>query len=110
MKRLLASVVAILWLFSAGASAQVRELTSPAGTGSGQPNLAVSPDGRVYLSWIERLGEGTFSLRFATLEKDGWSTPRVIAEGSNWFVNWADFPSMVALPDGSLAAHWLIKN
>jgi hypothetical protein len=28
----------------------------------------------------------------------------------NWFVNWADFPSMVALPDGSLAAHWLVKS
>jgi hypothetical protein len=56
------------------------------------------------------LGEGRFSLQFATLEKDGWSTPRVIAEGSNWFVNWADFPSMVALPDGSLAAHWLVKS
>jgi Neuraminidase (sialidase) len=26
--------------------------------GSGQPNLSVSPDGRVYLSWIERLGGG----------------------------------------------------
>jgi hypothetical protein len=56
------------------------------------------------------LGEGRFSLRFAALEKGGWSTPRVIAEGSNWFVNWADFPSMVALPDGSLAAHWLVKS
>jgi hypothetical protein len=92
MKRLLISVVAGLCVCSATISAQVRELPSPAGTGSGQPNLAVSPDGHVYLSWIERLGEGRFSLRFATLEKDGWSTPRVIAEGSNWFVNWADFP------------------
>jgi hypothetical protein len=110
LKRLLISVVACLCVFSATTSAQVRELPSPAGQGSGQPNLAVSPDGRVYLSWIERLGEGRFSLRFATLEKDGWSTPRVIAEGSNWFVNWADFPSMVALPDGSLAAHWLVKS
>ncbi len=110
MKRLLMSVVASLWLFSTSASAQVRELVSPAGAGSGQPNLAVSPDGRVHLSWIERLGEGRFSLRFATLEKNGWSAPRVIAEGSNWFVNWADFPSMVALPDGSLAAHWLVKS
>src|SRR5262245_30218044 len=110
MKRLLMSVVACLWMFSTTASAQVHELPSPAGTGSGQPNLAVSPDGRVYLSWIERLGEGRCSLRFATLEKDGWSTARVIAEGSNWFVNWADFPSMVALPDGTLAAHWLVKS
>src|SRR5262249_54220648 len=44
------------------------------------------------------------------LEKGGWSTPRVIAEGSNWFINWADFPSMVAMPDSSLAAHWLVKS
>ncbi len=110
MKRLLMSVVAVLWLFSTIGFAQVRELPSPAGQGSGQPNLAVSPDGRVYLSWIERLGEGRFSLRFAVKEKDQWSAPRVIAEGSNWFLNWADFPSMVVLPDGSLAAHWLTKN
>ena len=102
--------VLVLWLFPMLASAQVRELASPAGPGSGQPNLAVSPDGRVYLSWIERLGEGRFSLRFAVKEGDGWSAPRVIAEGSNWFVNWADFPSMIALPDGSLAGHWLVKS
>lgn len=99
-----------LWLLPLLAFAQVRELPSPAGPGSGQPNLAVSPDGRVYLSWIERLGEGRFSLRFAVKEGAGWSAPRVIAEGSNWFVNWADFPSMIALPDGSLAAHWLVKS
>ena len=110
MKRLLMRVVFGLWLFSIVSFAQVRELPSPAGQGSGQPNLAVSPDGRVYLSWIERLGEGRFSLRFAVKEKDQWSAPRVIAEGSNWFVNWADFPSMVVLPDGSLAAHWLAKS
>jgi hypothetical protein len=110
MNKALMSIFTCLWLFSVHGFAQVRELLSPAGQGSGQPNLAVAPNGRVYLSWIERLGEGRFSLRFATLEKDGWSTPQVIAEGSNWFVNWADFPSMVALPDGSLAAHWLVKS
>ena len=90
--------------------AQVRELSSPAGAGSGQPNLTVAPNGRVYLSWIERLAENRFSLRFSVKEKDSWSTPRVIAEGENWFVNWADFPSMIALKDGSLAAHWLVKS
>jgi hypothetical protein len=100
----------ILLLTSTLAQSPVRELPSPAGPGSGQPNLTVSPDGRVYLSWIERLGEGRYSLRLVTKERDGWSSPRVIAEGPNWFVNWADFPSMIALPDGSLAAHWLVKN
>jgi hypothetical protein len=108
------SLLVLLWLLPALALAQVREMVSPAGAGSGQPNLTVSSSGQVYLSWIERLGEGKFSFRFsvreADKESDGWSSPRVIAEGSNWFVNWADFPSMVALPDGSLAAHWLVKS
>jgi hypothetical protein len=99
MNKALMSIFTSLWLFSAPGFAQVRELPSPAGQGSGQPNLAVGPNGRVYLSWIERLGEGRFSLRFATLEKDGWSTPRVIAEGSNWFVA----PSF----SGRLGAKWL---
>lgn len=110
MNKLRIGVLAGLMLLPVIRFAQVRELPSPAGLGSGQPNLAVSPDGRVHLSWIERLGEGRYSLRFATKEGNGWSTPKVIAEGSNWFVNWADFPSMVALPDGSLAAHWLAKS
>jgi hypothetical protein len=30
-----------------------REIDSPAAAGSGNPNLSVEPDGRVYLSWIE---------------------------------------------------------
>ena len=110
MNRLWVGVAASAWLFSTLGLAQVRDLPSPAGPGSGQPNLAVSPDGRVHLSWIERLGGGRYSLRFSTKEGEGWSAPRVIAEGANWFVNWADFPSMVALPDGSLAAHWLVKS
>jgi hypothetical protein len=110
MNKFRINLIAVLLLLPGAALAQVREMISPAGAGSGQPNLAVSRDGRVYLSWIERLGEGKFSLRFATKEGDGWSSPRVIAEGSNWFVNWADFPSMIVLPDGSLAAHWLVKS
>lgn len=110
MHRLQINILAVIVLLPILALAQVRELPSPAGAGSGQPNLAVSPDGRVYLSWIERLGGGRYSLRFSTKDGDKWSVPQTIAEGSNWFVNWADFPSMIALPDGSLAAHWLVKS
>ncbi|MCH8854177.1 MAG: exo-alpha-sialidase, partial [Planctomycetes bacterium] len=40
----------------------------------------------------------------------GWSGARTIARGQDWFVNWADFPSMAALADGTLAAHWLAKS
>ena len=33
-----------------------------------------------------------------------------VAEGDNWFINWADFPSVIGLNDGSFAAHWLVKS
>ena len=89
----------------------VRELGSPAGPGSGEPNLAMAPDGRVLLSWIEPAGEGRHVLRYARLDGNGsWSPPRVIAEGAGWFVNWADFPALAVLPDGTLFAHWLAKS
>ena len=67
----------VLLLTSATAQSRVRELPSPAGPGSGQPNLTVSPDGRVYLSWIERLGEGRYSLLLAIKER-GLKMPKDI--------------------------------
>ncbi len=97
-------------LYAGPACPQVRDLPSPAGPGSGQPNLTVAADGRVYLSWIERPDDSRSALRFSVKVADGWTAPRVIAEGSNWFINWADFPSLLALPDGSLAAHWLVRS
>jgi hypothetical protein len=73
-------------------SPAVREIDSPAGPSSGEPNLFATADGRVFLSWIERTGEKRHALRFAVREGGKWSEPRVISEGDNWFVNWADFP------------------
>lgn len=88
----------------------VTSLESPAPPGSGEPNLHTAPDGRVFLSWIETAGSSGHRLRFATRDGRKWSEPRTIAEGTNWFVNWADFPSLVALSDGTLVAHWLVKS
>lgn len=87
----------------------VKMVETPAARGSGEPNLAVGDDGRVYLSWIEPAGGDGHALRFSHWEGEGWSGPRTVASGSNWFVNWADFPSVAALEDGTLAAHWLAK-
>ena len=39
-----------------------------------------------------------------------WSAPETVAAGKDWFVNWADFPSVAVLPDGALFAHWLRKS
>ena len=90
-------------------SATIGSIASPAGSGSAEPNLAVAADGRVYMSWLEESGSG-HALRFAALEGEQWSTPRTIREGIDFFVNWADFPSITVLDDGRLAAHWLQRN
>lgn len=86
---------------------RVDPLVSPAGDSSAQPQLSTSPRG-VLLSWIERGDQST--LKFAERTATGWSEPRVVAAGDDWFVNWADVPSVQRLDNGTLAAHWLQMN
>jgi len=100
-----------LLLSQAGVIAQAAEpLRSPAAKGSLAPNLTVGPAGGVYLTWIESQGGGGHALRFARRSDADWSAPRTIAKGDDWFVNWADFPSLAVMPNGELAAHWLQKS
>lgn len=88
----------------------VVQMENPAGPGSEEPNLSVAPDGRIFMSWLEPVSEG-YALKFSIRGNQGeWSAPQTIAQGDNWFVNAADFPSMAVMPDGSLAAHWLGNN
>jgi hypothetical protein len=94
----------------AGPALVITESESPSGPDTREPELFVTADGRVILSWVEKTGEKRHALRFAVRDAAGWSEPGTAAEGENWFVNWADFPSVVALADGSLAAHWLVKS
>lgn len=86
----------------------IRELTSPAVPNSAQPQLSELGN-RVVLSWIERSGD-TAALRFSERTDAGWSAPQTVASGANWFVNWADVPSVIPLQHGALAAHWLQKS
>lgn len=83
-------------------------LATPAGPFSGEPNLVTGADG-VYLSWLERSDAG-HALRFARWEGEGWSEPGMVMDRDDLFVNWADFPAMTVLDDGTLAAHWLEKS
>ncbi|HEX6161525.1 MAG TPA: sialidase family protein, partial [Thermoanaerobaculia bacterium] len=62
------------------------------------------------LSWLEPVQEKRYSLKFASYEKGSWSEARTIVTRDDFFVNWADFPSIVADARGTLFAHWLQKN
>jgi len=88
----------------------VTELATPAGDFSGQAHLSSTPGGTAVLSWLEPTSGDGMVLKFATLPRDGdrWSEPASIAEGEDWFINWADFPSVVPMSDSVWAAHWLV--
>ena len=86
----------------------IRPLPTPAAADSGEPQLSTSAGG-VILSWIERRGAQA-ALRFAERIPGGWSAARDVASGADWFVNWADVPSVMRLASGELAAHWLQKS
>ena len=86
----------------------VESIPSPAGRDAAQPQLAAEGD-RLLVSWIERSGDRA-TLKFADRTTTGWSEPRTVVTGADFFVNWADVPSVVRLADGSLAAHWLQKS
>jgi hypothetical protein len=77
------------------------------------PSL-VSVDKGVLLTWLEPTGPAKeptgHRLRFSRLSEGRWSAPVTVASGSNFFANWADFPSAAQAPDGSLVAHWLAKT
>lgn len=89
-------------------SLRVEPITTPAASDSAQPQLHVSSRG-VILSWVERNGAGA-TLKFSEKNGAGWSAPRIVASGKDWFVNWADVPSVIRLDDGTLVGHWLQKS
>lgn len=86
----------------------LQSVSTPAAAGSAQPQLSVSKRG-VLVSWIERAGD-LATLKFSERTASGWTPARTVASGRDWFVNWADVPSVLRLPSGALVAHWLQKS
>jgi hypothetical protein len=89
---------------------KIQEAGSPAGPDSREPEMSMTPDGRIILSWIEKVGEKRYALRFSVRNGSAWSEPLTVSEGDNWFINWADFPSVISTGGQTMAAHWLVKS
>lgn len=98
-------------LFLAGALALAPDSVEFAGApGSGKPSLAIGRGGRAILTWLEPAGTDRHALRFAVRTAGRWSAPRTIRESDRFFVNWADFPSLVETEDGQWVVHFLEKT
>jgi len=117
VKYSLATIVIVCMLAGCQKANQDEQLTdwspklieNPASLKSNVPNLVTAPDGALYLTWIDQMANDIHRLRMARWVDEGWSEPTTIAKGSDWFVNWADFPSLV-VHDDYMAAHWLVKS
>src|SRR5690606_7008883 len=81
----------------------------PADAQAAQPDLVRAGNGDLLLSWISPQADGHL-LRHARSSRGQWQPPRTIAEGADWFVNWADTPHLLASADGALWAQWLRKS
>ena len=109
------AVVILMWgcneTLTSNAGSTLEELPSPVGHG-GEPNLFVMDDGRPILSWVEYVNDTADALMFSIFDNGNWSGGKVVAQGSDWFVNWADFPSIAVFSGSSesMAAHWLQKS
>jgi hypothetical protein len=89
------------------------------GADTAQPSVAVEPGRGFIVTWQRRAGERA-TLEFAAVAPGCDGVRRgVIADSSTsgadgnaarWFVNWADFPSLVVLDNGDWVAHWLQKT
>lgn len=95
----------------AAASPVIEAWTLPTPAGAAQPDLVAAPDGALLLSWMEPAGNDALRFRLSQWKggaaQAAWTPPVTIAEGGDFFRNWADTPHVFALEDGSLWAHWL---
>jgi hypothetical protein len=87
-----------------------RALPSPAPPASLVPQLTRLSQGRVALSWQERLESGGYRFSFAIRSAQKWSQARSIASGPDISMFTADLPGLAQLPGGALLAYWEVKD
>ncbi|UXI68174.1 hypothetical protein [Tahibacter amnicola] len=105
------AVIVALGLAVAPAGAAIRStpVPLPMQGHAAQPGLDTDAKGDIYLSWIATAAKG-HQLRFSRWDGKGFTVSATVAQGTRWFVNWADVPGLRVMPDGALVAWWLEKT
>ncbi len=108
------AVFILSWVISAcqtlgQSSQQSRFIENPAAIGAQFPYLSSLPDGSMLMSWVEGTGSH-HALKFAIYHQERWVRSGEAMRGSAWYVNWADYPAVVAIDDSFWIAHWRVKS
>jgi len=82
-------------------------INNPAETGSRFPNFYQDKSGTIYMSWLTSIEEEIYALRYSKYGDNGWEYPETVMVDTDFFVNWADFPSVVGTDGEAFAAHRL---
>lgn len=116
MKKVIFPFLSFLFLLScskeqknAESTLSVVQSVSPASSRSATPYLFTDKNNTTYLSWTEKTDSMNL-FKYAKLESGAWTTSSLITSGNTWFVNWADYPMIVADGSDNLIAHLLNKN
>ena len=86
----------------------ISEFKNPATNQSQYPYLFTA-DSTLYMSWLSTTQNGSV-LNFSSYSSGSWSDVQQVNHDSNRFINWADFPSIIANKSGPMAVHWLQKK
>lgn len=70
------------------------KIEAPTGEYSMYPFLRQT-DERLLMTWTEAYSDSLVRLKYAEYDQNEWADPITVVTGKDWFVNWADFPSIV---------------
>jgi len=85
----------------------IEVLVSPVSGNSSLPRLISSGD-KLFMSWVEKT-DTVVTLKYAFFKDNIWIEPEEIISGTDWFVNWADYPA-IAENNGNILTSLLQKS
>ena len=74
------------------------------------PRLSPTKNNGMLMSWYQKVDSSGWAINWSEFSNGEWSKNQTISKGENYFVNWADFPSIYHFGGDTLAAHWLQKS
>ena len=98
-------IISLLGIFSCKSKdIPIEEISFSHNNSNAQPSL-VSNNGSLSLTWISSDEDMNAELNFRQFKDGDWLNPMTLAVGSDWFVNWADFPTHAISGDQVLTSY-----